>query len=266
MAANQVCSFLLSVLLLTGAGLADAMPLPADPRYDGWSADNTTLTVLMYHHLVEDPAELNEWRLTVQRFREDLQWLQDNGYTTVLPSELAAGRGLPEKAVMITFDDGYTSNYTLLYPLLREFGAKAVISVIAQRVEDGVSGYLTWDMCREMAASGLVEIGSHTYNLHGSKPVMGIKRREGECRADYEARVFPDIQRSIDCIAEHVGAAPLFFAYPYGRTDLWAADFLAEHFAVTVTTEEKTADLSGGLYALPRYNISMKKGVGAYLP
>ena len=265
MAANQVCSFLLSVLLLTGAGLSNTAVSPDPSNYEGWSTDNTTLYVLMYHHLVEDPSELNEWRLTVDRFREDLQWIKEHGYTTVLPSELSSGHGLPEKAVMITFDDGYTSNYTLLYPLLQEFGAKAVISVIAQRTEAGIPGFLTWDMCREMAASGLVEIGSHTYNLHGSQPVMGIKRLDGECQADYEARVFPDIQKSIDCITENVGAAPLFFAYPYGRTDPWAADFLAEHFAVTVTTAEKTADISGGLYALPRYNISMKKGVGAYL-
>ena len=84
----------------------------------------------MYHSFVPDGTDCNTWTLTDARFREDLQWLDDNGYTTVLPSELAAGGPLPEKAVMLTFDDGYENNYSIAYPLLKEFDAKAVISLV----------------------------------------------------------------------------------------------------------------------------------------
>ena len=122
-------------------------------------SNNHTLYILMYHSVVEgDGSNCNDWMTTTQRFREDLQWLKDHGYTTLLPSELASGAPLPEKAVLITFDDGYANNYQLAFPLLKEFQAKAVISMIVRRTVDGKSDFLTWDMCREMADSGLVEI------------------------------------------------------------------------------------------------------------
>ena len=262
MCAAQLCSILLCLSLLTGP----SAHLPFDSPYEGWSADNTTLYVLMYHHLVEDPSECNDWRLTADRFRSDLQWLQDHGYTSVLPSDLVSGHGLPKKAVMITFDDGYASNYKLAFPLLKEYHAKAVISIITGRTDNSIPGFLTWDMCREMMDSGLVEIGSHTYELHTAQPVLGILRRSGESRTDYESRVFTDLQHSIDCIEEHLGVPPLLFAYPYGRAESWAGDFVAGHFAVSLTTQEKPADLSNGTYLLPRYNISMRTPPSKYLP
>ncbi len=221
---------------------------------------NTRLYILMYHHFVPDGEDCNDWTTTVSRFREDLEWLRDNGYTCVLPRELAAGQPLPEKAVMLTMDDGYTSNYTLAYPLLQEFGAKAVVALITS-YPDVVQWSMTWDMCREMAASGLVEFGSHTHTLHPYDEVhktYGVQRRKGESRADYEARVLPDLQASADALTEQLGAAPVYFAYPHGKTDSWSDDFLREHFSVTVTTRVEVADISGGLYQLPRYNMNAK--------
>jgi len=226
--------------------------------------ENHTLYILMYHHMVEDGQNYNTWTITTSRFREDLQWLRDNGYTWLLPSQLAAGEPLPAKAVLITFDDGYASNYQLAFPILQEFQAKAVISLITRHVEDQDPDFLSWDMCREMAASGLVEFGSHTYDSHGEDP-RGIKRASGERRTAYEARVFPDIQASIDQIQENLGTEVLFFAYPHGQTERWASDFLREHFAITVTTRHGPADLSRGLYDLPRHNITVEHPVSEFL-
>lgn len=222
-----------------------------------------TLYILMYHDFVEgDGAGCNDWTTTADRFREDLQWLSDHGYTTVLPSELIRGDPLPEKAVLLTFDDGYVSNYTIAFPLLQEFNAKAVISVITHWVTDGDPGFLTWAECREMADSGLVEFGSHTNYSHADS----IQRTEGETQEDYEARIFPDIQTSIDLLEDNVGTEVQFFAYPHGTTEEWASGFLAEHFGMTVTTQHGPADLSGGLYDLPRHNITVGNPPGKYLP
>ena len=225
----------------------------------------TRLYILMYHDVVEgDGSGCNDWTITTGRLREDLQWMTDQGFTFYLPRELAQGVPLAEKSVMITFDDGYASNYTLAYPLLKEFGAKAVISPIVRNIQEGVPGYLTWDMCREMAASGLVEFGSHTYDLHGEDG-LGIRRLDGECQADYEARVFPDLQTSLDLLSAELGQPVTFFAYPNGRTEAWAGQFLAEHFSVTVTTVHGPADLSGGLYCLPRHNVTVRDKASQWL-
>ena len=238
---------------------SEPSPEPSsEPSPEPSAPANTKLYILMYHHFVPDGEDCNDWTTTVSRFREDLEWLRDNGYTCVLPRELAAGQPLPEKAVMLTMDDGYTSNYTLAYPILQEFGAKAVIALVTA-YPDVVQWSMTWDMCREMAASGLVEFGSHTHALHPYDKVhktYGVQRWKGESQADYEARVLTDLQASVDTLTEQLGTAPVYFAYPHGKTDSWSSDFLREHFSVTVTTQVKAADISGGLYQLPRYNMN----------
>lgn len=226
---------------------------------------STRLYVLMYHHFIPEGELYNTWILTDVRLREDLQWLADHGWTTVLPSQLAAGEPLPKKAVMLTFDDGYDSNYTLAYPLLQEFQAKAAISVIVSDIDTQTPGTLTWEMCREMTQSGLVEIGSHTYASHDNEG-NGIKRIKGETRREYEARIFPDLQASIDLIEEHVGSAPILFAYPFGIKESWAADFIQDHFSVTVTTRDGPSNIALGLYDLKRCNVSMGVPLSEILP
>ena len=229
--------------------------------------DNHTLYILMYHHFVPDTdEELNDWTLTESRFREDLQWLADNGYTTVLPRELAAGEPLPEKAVMLTFDDGYASNYQIAYPLLQEFQAKAAIAMIVRRTVDAKPDFLTWEMCREMAQSGLVEFGSHTYDSHKEADPRGILHIKEETPEEYAQRIFPDLQASIDLIEENVGIEVDYFAYPHGQTDSWSDAYLTEHFSVSVTTRHGAADIRKGLYQMPRHNITMRAPVSQYLP
>ena len=141
--------------------------------------------VLEYHNFTENAAQAADYTMTVSALRRDLDFLRDNGYTTVLPRELAAGQlddgsPLPQKAVLLTFDDGYESNYTLAFPLLREYGAKAAISLITSRIDERADGFLTWDECREMAKSGLIEFASHTNDCHIRPDAPGIERKSGE--------------------------------------------------------------------------------------
>lgn len=226
-----------------------------------------TMYILMYHDVVEDREECNDWTITTDRLREDFQWLADHGYTTLLPSEVVQMNRegtLPKRAVLVTFDDGYASNLELALPILEETNTKAVVSIITQRIDSEKPGFMTWDMCRELNASDLVEIGSHTHSLHGTGD--GIRRLEGESKAEYRARVLPDIQTSIDRIEEQLGEKPRFLAYPHGVADPWAEDFLRENFDMTVTTDHGPADISKGLYDLRRHNITVNNPVSKYLP
>ena len=218
------------------------------------------LTVLMYHDFIESGEVKTDWVMTAGAFESDLQWLTENGYTTVLPRELAAGKlddgsELPEKMVMLTFDDGYASNCTLALPLLKEFGAKAVVGLITSRINE-TEGFLTWEQCREMAESGLIEFGSHTHDHHIRPEVNGIVRMEGETQETYTARIGGDLRKSVELIESEIGTPVTYFAHPLGKTDEWATDLLAELFSVTVTSDTAKADLSKGLYLLPRYNVT----------
>ncbi len=232
------------------------------------------LPVLMYHHVVADRTECNDMTVTESRLEKDLCWLRDRGYQTVLPRELAKGDPLPEKPVLITFDDGYRSNYDLLYPLLQKYQMKAVISIIVEMPELPTDNFVTWDMCREMVGSGLVEIGSHSYELHnlgdlgGSfdpNGVNGIQRRHGESDEGFQTRVLDDIQKSYDLIEQKVGQAPVFFAYPFGVKEPDAEELVNRLFPVTAVTKPKIADLKRGFHDLPRITVTMNRELSGVL-
>ena len=237
---------------------------------------DTDLPVLMYHHVVPDGEPCNEMTVTAGRLEQDLCWLAANGYRTVLPRELAAGEPLPEKAVLITFDDGYRSNYTLAFPLLQKYRAKAAVALMAYMPDNWAEAFLSWDMCREMNASGLVEIGSHGFAIHNLDErqgnfipgqANGVQRREGESDIDFQSRVLDDLLKSYDRIAMETGTPPSFFAYPYGKTDPDADALLQALFPVTLVTGpgKRAADLSGGLHGLPRFTVTMKAEPKAFL-
>lgn len=225
-----------------------------------------TLPILMYHHLVEEGEEYNDMTVTVGRMEQDLKWLHANGYHTVLPRELISGDPLPENPVLLTFDDGYRSNYELLFPLLQKYQMKAVISIITYMQEANASSFLNWDMCREMTESGLVEIGSHTHTLHnlGERKgnflpggINGIQRYPEESDEDFRVRVLDDIQKSYDIITQEVGQVT-FFAYPFGVTEPDAEAFVSELFPMTVVTKFGKADLQEGSHQLPRITVTME--------
>lgn len=217
--------------------------------------------VLEYHNFTDDPAQATDYTMTISGLRRDLDFLRDRGYTTILPRELAAGQldsgaPLPQKAVLLTFDDGYESNYTLAFPLLREYGAKAAVSLITARIDEGASGFLSWDACREMAKSGLIEFASHTNDHHIRNDADGIERRDGESEEDYLARISYDLETSVTRILLETGQRATAFTYPLGRMEPWAEPFLQQHFSVTFSGVYGRARYGNSLYQLPRYNIS----------
>ena len=224
------------------------------------------IPVLMYHNVVEDEQECNSMTVTTGRLRKDFHYLQKKGYTPVLPRDLASGNPLPEKPVMITFDDGYVSNYTLLYPILQECGMKAVICPIVCMPDIPADNFCSWDMYREMTASGLVEVGSHTYNLHnlddrngGFDPDRpnGIQRDPAESDAEFQARVLDDIQKSHDRIEAELGCSVNCFSFPFGRTEPDAQELIDTLFPVTLGTVPKTASLDDGFREMSRLTVTM---------
>ena len=221
------------------------------------------LPVLMYHHMVPDGQDCNDMTVTPGKFRADLETVLAMGYTPVLPRELAAGDALPEKPILITFDDGYRSNYDLVYPILQEYGVKACISIIVLMPDLPTDNFCTWEQLREMTDSGLVEVGSHSYCLHNlgedkgdyeKDGTNGVQRRPGESDGDFQARVLDDIQKSHDRIAAELGSVTCF-AYPFGCTDPDAKALVDALFPVSLMTVPQCADLAKGLHDLPRYAV-----------
>lgn len=242
------------------------------------------IPVLMYHDITDDPAALNTMRVTSERFRWDMEFLAQFGYTPLLPAELLAIRAgekeMPEKSVMITFDDGYRSNYELAFPVLRETGMKAVVAVVCRNMLERGSGdpgrtALTWRELREMAASGVFEIGSHTYDLHNPEyqgkavpgGINGVMRRPGETESTYAARVGADLAASIAMIRRKTGQQSVnYFSYPFGAAERWMQPLLQqEGIGVSTLTNEGAASIDRGLYDLPRYRVDMSRPLSVLL-
>ena len=231
------------------------------------------MPVLMYHHMVPEGQDCNAMTITPGKFRADLDIILAKGYTPVLPGELAEGAPLPEKPILITFDDGYRSNYDLVYPILREYGVKACISIIVLMPDLPTDNFCTWEQLREMTDSGLVEVGSHSYRLHNlgedkgnyeKDGTNGVERRPGESDGDFQARVLDDIQKSHDRIAAELGSVTCF-AYPFGCSDPDAKALVDALFPVSLMTVPQCADLAKGLHDLPRYAVHMETNLADLL-
>ena len=240
------------------------------------------LPVLMYHHLSEKQSALGPYVVTPAQFRSDLLTLRERGYETVTAAQLidfVDGRGaLPEKPVLITFDDGYESFYAYAYPILQELNEKALLSVIGVYTDQYSNSddhnvnyaHVTWDEITEMAQSGLVEIGNHTYDLHTLTDRKGCRIKPGESEAAYRAMLTADVQSLQDRLTAVTGKAPDVFTFPYGNVCSQGCEVVEKMgFRVTLGCEEKVNTLTQGdpscLKKLYRYNRAHGKSSRDFL-
>jgi biofilm PGA synthesis lipoprotein PgaB len=207
------------------------------------------LLVLSYHDIRDDVAadgDPDAYAVSTQNFAAHLDWLHGQGYRPVSLSQVidaSQGRGrLPEKAVLLTFDDGLRSVYTHAFPLLRAYGYPALVAVVTEwvdlpagRVVDygprpfGHEDFVTWAQLREMRDSGLVEVASHSHDLHHGVPsnpqgnstpaaITRIYDTAGdryESEDEYRTRIRTDLTRSIELIRANTGSAPRAMVWPY---------------------------------------------------
>ena len=244
------------------------------------SADeiSTQVPILMYHHLSEDVT--NSEMVSPEQFEAQIRALSEAGYTGVSFDELRAyvlrGEPLPEKPVVITFDDGYRSNYTLAYPILQKYGMKATIFAIG--VSFGTDHYKDTDYAitphfgaaeaAEMTASGLISIQSHTYDMHqwppyetGSAVRENILQLSSESEEAYVQALTEDFTRSRALLEDATGRPVDVLAYPAGQySTLTQVTLQSLGVHVTLSTNPGVNTVVKGLpqtlYAMLRFGIT----------
>ncbi len=254
----------------------------------GWgSAGAAGFIALCYHDVQDDPATqrtADALTISTADLVAQFNWLRENGYRVVSLEDIVAAREgrrpLPDKAVLLTFDDGYLSTYTRVFPLLKLFNYPAVVAPLVKWIdsrEETVTfgsktaprdAFMNWDQLREMAASGLVEIASHSYDLHrgvtgnpqGNRQPAATTRLYAEGRyeddARYRQRITADLRRSRDLIERHTGFRPRAVVWPYGSYSHELLDIAAGlGMSITFTLEDRRGDVRQ-LSAVPRVLLS----------
>ena len=218
--------------------------------------------ILMYHHLVEDGGQTNADTVQVSTFRAHMEALKAAGYEPVslqaLQDYVEKGTDLPEKPVVITFDDGYSSNYELAYPILKEFDFPATIFAIGVSMgkdtykDTGVSmnPHFSVEEAEEMEASGLVTVGSHGYNIHevegrDQEPLRkGVLQKETESEEDY----LSFLEQDFKAMESLLGDGAKILAYPFGAySELSEVALSQMGVYMTFTTEARVNTLVKGL-------------------
>ena len=271
------------VLLLLFTGMAQAHAQPAGRRF----------VAVAFHDVIDQRGELGPDSVSTDQLVAFFDWLAGSGWTVISLDDVAAaakgGQSLPEKAILLSFDDGYRSLYTRVFPLLKAYRFHAVAALVGSWMEGGANGtvdygtapvsrsnFITWGQAREMQTSGLVEIASHSFDSHQgilANPqgnlISAIRTwrydpatASYETDAQYRGRVRRDLERSRAIIARELGRAPRAIVWPFGRvTGPALEEAKAAGFTFGLNLNQAPADAAHPL-AIPRYFPTLNPGFG----
>lgn len=279
--AKQLRRASLGLFLLIMAGclpvnseLPSTVSLKTAFKEDPYANDGLSFRVLCYHDTRDNLRDsFQTWpergALETATMVEQFEWLRENGYHMVSLDDILAARNggpkLPSKAILLTFDDGYLSMYTRVFPLLKLFNYPAVIGLVGEWLSETKDGnvfygdrwisrehFVTWPQVREMVASGLVEVASHSHSLHkgvrsnpqGSLPSSAITRvytpeaKHYETDDEYLTRLRTDLAKNSALIAQETGKKPRAMIWPYGAYNMLGVQAAeAEGMSITMTLE-----------------------------
>lgn len=272
--------FLFIVLLMFIIAILAVMP-GAKNKNEKAQPQKVYLPVIMYHSLLKDKNLQNNYTISPGLFEDDLKHITQNGYTTVTVNDLInfvySDKALPDKCIMLTFDDGYYNNYYYAYPLLKEYNCKAVISPIASVTEKFTQtrdisvtyGHLSVDDIKDMLKSGCIEIQNHSYDMHSLSPRRGIEQKRAENDEVYKNIITDDINKAQSYLKTQTGAAPNCFVYPFGAKSNNTLDIIKElGFVCTMTCTEKPNVITkdpNSLFELGRYRRDSKETMAQLL-
>jgi len=251
----------------------------------------TSFQVLAYHDVrdvVSGDYDADQYAVSTANLIDHFTWLRVNDFHVVTVDQIldAAGGGepLPERAVLITFDDGFRSIVTHVLPLLELFDYPAVVSIVTDWIESDPGVYqagreltrddfLTWQQVRELAQHPLIEIASHSHAMHqgilgnpqGNKQPAAITTAlidgEYESPAEYTARIRHDLTESAARIEAATGQRPRIMTWPFGRFNEITLDIAHDvGMGITLTLTDgigSTSDIS----AVPRHLMQANPGV-----
>lgn len=211
-------------------------------EYINIAPEEVKIPILMYHSISDDDPN-NNLLVPPSMFEEQMAWLEANEFTAMDLDEvldaMETGK-VPKRPVVITFDDGYSDNYTNAFPSLKNHGLKATFFVITDGVDDGY--YMSSEMLKEMQSNGM-SIQNHTANhLELDK----LSREDA----------YDTIKRGQDFLRNNIGSDANYLCYPVGKYNSETIEIEKElGIKAATTTQGGISSIGDGLYQLKRVRI-----------
>lgn len=239
------------------------------PTFD--KSEEISLPVIMYHSVVDDPSRTGKYIITPQKFEEDIIYLKNKGYTSVTAKQLIKYvnlcEPLPEKPILITFDDGMYNNLYFALPILEKYDFSAVFSVVGsytdEYTESGIKNaaysYLTWNDISNLCNNPHIEFGNHSYNLHNISPKrFGAEKNKTESTLDYINVFYQDTEKLQSEFISNCNLKPIIYTYPFGSFSNESFRVIKKlGFMMSLSCTEginKITHSPDCLYMLKRYN------------
>lgn len=241
------------------------------PVFSSNPSDMADVPIIMYHSVLKDTALSGKYVITPSELESDIKYLKDNGYSFVSGSDLINftydNNPLPEKPVMLTFDDGFYNNYGYVVPILKKYDAKAVISIVGKytdeysdsNIQNMSYGYLRWSEVYDLFLSERTDVGNHSYDFHSNTNGRnGSKRNSGEDIEKYKMIFSADTEKTQERCLTKTGFTPVIYTYPFGAYSVESTDILKDMgFKMSLTCNEGINHIShdpDSLFLLKRYN------------
>jgi peptidoglycan/xylan/chitin deacetylase (PgdA/CDA1 family) len=237
---RRIGSWLVALLLFVGS--------------PGHAADPSSVPILLYHRL--GPVSPDEMTVTTPVFEAQLKLIQERGYKVIPLAALVAALGdsavpLPERAVVLTSDDGHRTVYSDMFPLIQRFKVPVTLFIYPSAISNADYA-MTWAQLAEMKASGLVDIQSHTF-WH---PNFNVDRKR-LAPAAYEKFAQDQLVKSKAVLEQRLGGKVDLLAWPFGihddQLEQWAQ---AAGYVAAFTIERRPVTRSDKLMALPRFIVT----------
>lgn len=208
--------------------------------------------ILLYHHVATDTPPSTS--ISPADFTGHLQYLKDNNFNVIalddMIKRLKSGQSLPDKAVAITFDDGYSSIYSEAFPLLQSFGYPFALFLSTGPINNNQANYMNWDQVREMADAGTV-IANHLID----HPYM-LQRKPEENDQQWLEGLRQQLLQAEATISAETGQSHRYLAYPYGEYNPAIKAMLAEEDFVGLAQSSGAIGAGSDFLALSRFPLA----------
>ena len=230
---------------------------------------SVAVPIVMYHHICDKPSLWGDYVISSDDLENDFIYFKEQGITPIsfaqLKNFVLTGEALPQKCIILTFDDGQKSFLTKALPLLEKYSYPANVNIVGSLTQlytqngetNDCYAYLNTEDVKYLNTHPLVEIGCHSFDFHTLGKRRGAARLRNENIDDYKNIILSDISLFNDFYHTATQDKTVIYAYPYGiRNDIILETLKEHNFTVTLTCREAVNHISQGahLYELGRFN------------